>query len=77
MAFLRVIGKYISEPGGPHLLTESGSVENGSRTSFLSCKSYKTSKPIRQLLPLAMEIHHFNSLNLSFPEDDLEKFVRL
>ena len=35
MAFFSVIGKYISESGGPHLLTESGIIENGSLISFL------------------------------------------
>ena len=28
MAFFSVIGKYISESGGPYLLTESGIIEN-------------------------------------------------
>ena len=35
MAFFSVIGKYIFESGGPHLLTESGIIENGSLISFL------------------------------------------
>ena len=41
MAFFSVIGKYISESDGSHLLTESGIIENGSQTSFLLGKSYK------------------------------------
>ena len=77
MAFFSVIGKYISESGGPHLLTESEIIENGSLNSFLLGKSYKRSKRIHQLLALAMEIQNFNSFNLSFQEDDLEKFVSL
>ena len=71
MAFFRVIGKYISESGGPDLLTESNIIENGSQTSFLLGKSYKRSKRIHQLLELAMEIQYFNSLKLSLQEDDL------
>ena len=35
MAFFSVIGQYISKAGGPHLLTESGIIENGSLTFFL------------------------------------------
>ena len=46
MAFFSVIGKYISKAGEPHLLTESGIIENGSLTFFLSGKSYKRSKRI-------------------------------
>ena len=46
MAFFSVIRKYISESGGPHLLTESGIIENGSLTSFLLGKYYKRSKRI-------------------------------
>ena len=77
MAFFSVIGKYISESGAPHLLTESGIIENGSLTSFLLGKSYKGSKRIHQLLALAVEIQHFNSFKLSLQEDNVEKFVSL
>ena len=77
MAFFSVIGKYISESGGPHLLTESGIIENGSLISFLLGKSYKRSKRIHQLFAMAMEIPHFNSFKLSMQEDDLEKFISL
>ena len=77
MVFFRVIGKYISESGGPHLQTESSIIENGSLTSFLLGKSYKKSKRIHQLLALAMEIQHFHSFNLSLQEDDLGKFISL
>ena len=77
MAFFSVIWKYISESGGTHLLAESGIIENGSLTYFLSGKSYKRSKRIHQLLALAMEIQHLNSFKLSLQEDDLEKFVSL
>ena len=77
MPFFRVIGKYISESGGPHLLTESSIIENGSLTSFLLGKSYKRSKRIHQLLELAMEIQYFSSLKLSLQEDDLQKFISL
>ena len=77
MAFFSVIGKYISESGGPHLLTESGIIENGSLTSFLLGKSYKRSEGTNQLLALAMEIQHFNSFKLFLQEDDLERFISL
>ena len=56
MAFFSVIGKYISKSGGPHLLTESGIIENGSLTFFLPGKSYKRSKRVYWLLALGMEI---------------------
>ena len=61
MAFFSMIGKYISESGGPQLLTESKIIENGSLTSFLLGKSYKKSKRIHQLLALTIEIQHFSS----------------
>ena len=63
MTFFSVIKKYISESGGPHLLTESGIIENGSR--------------IHQLLALTMEIQHFNSFKQFLQENDLEKFISL
>ena len=72
-----VIGKYTCKSAGRHPLMKSGIIENGSLTSFLSSKSYKRNKRIRQLLALAMEIQHFNSFKLSLQEDDLEKFVSL
>ena len=56
MASFSVLGKYISESDGPHLLTQSGIIENGSPTFFLLGKSYKRSKRIHQLLALVMEI---------------------
>ena len=56
MAFFSVIWKYISKSGGPHLLTESGIIENGSLTFFLWGRSYKRSKRIYWLLVLGMEI---------------------
>ena len=55
LAFFSVTGKYISKPGGPHLLTESGIVENGCLTSFLLGKGYQRSKRIHQLLTLSIE----------------------
>ena len=77
MAFFSVIGKNISEFGGPYLLAESDIIENGSVISFLLAKSYNRSKCIHQLLALAMEIQHFNSFKLPLQEDDLEKFILL
>ena len=77
MTFFSVIKKYISESGGPHLLTESGIIENGSLTSFLLGKSYKRRKRIHQLLALTMEIQHFNSFKQFLQENDLEKFISL
>ena len=77
MTFFSVIKKYISESGGPHLLTESGIIENGSLTSFLLGKSYKRCKRIHQLLALTMEIQHFNSFKQFLQENDLEKFISL
>ena len=77
MAFFSLIRKYIPEFGGRDPLMKSGIIENGSLTSFLSSKSYKRNKRIRQLLALAMEIQHFNSFKLSLQEDDLEKYVSL
>ena len=72
-----VIGKYTCKSAGRHPLMKSGIIENRSLTSFLSSKSYKRNKRIRQLLALAMEIQHFNFFKLSLQEDDLEKFVSL
>ena len=77
MAFFRVIRKYVSESGAPHLLAESGIIENGSLTSFLLGKRYKRSKRIHRLLELRMETQHLNSFKLSLQDYDLKKFGSL
>ena len=77
MAFFRVIRKYVSESGAPHLLAESGIIENGSLTSFLLGKRYKRSKRIHRLLALRMETQHLNSFKLSLQDYDLKKFGSL
>ena len=58
-ALLSVIGKYIAESGGPHILNEAQIIASGSLSSFLSGKSYKRSKRIHQMLALSMEILHY------------------
>jgi hypothetical protein len=73
VSYFGVLGKYLAESGGPHLLTEAQIIEKGSLTSFLSGKSYKRCKRIHQLLALAMELEDFNSFQLSLEEEDLEK----
>ena len=40
-AFFSMLGKYLAESGGPHILNETHVIEKGSLKSFLPGKSYK------------------------------------
>ena len=56
-----VLGKYIVKSGGPDILNKGHVIEKGSLKSFISGKRYKRTKRAQQLLPLAMEVLHFQS----------------
>ena len=53
-----MLGKYLVESDGPHILNESHVIEKESVKSFLSGKSYNRCKISQQLLGAAMEILH-------------------
>ena len=55
-AFFSMLGKYLAELGGPHILNETHVIEKGSLKSCLSDKSYNRCKRSHQLLGAAMEI---------------------
>ena len=55
-SFFSVLGKYLAELGGPHILNETHVIEKGSLKSFLSGKSYNRCKRSHQLLGAGMEI---------------------
>ena len=57
-AFFSMLGKYLAESGGPHILNETHVIEKGSLKSFLSGKSYNRCKRSHQSLAAAMEILH-------------------
>ena len=60
-AFFSMLGKYIAESGGSHILNETHVIEKGSLKSFLSGKSYNRRKRSHQLLEVAMEILHIQA----------------
>ena len=60
-AFFFMLGKYLAESGGSHILNETHVKENGSLKSFLSGKSYNRFKRSHQLLEAAMEILHVHA----------------
>ena len=51
-----MLGKYLAESGGQHILNETHVIEKGSLKSFLSGKSYNRCKRSHQLLEVSMEI---------------------
>ena len=53
-----MLGKYLAESGGSHILNETHVIEKRSLKSFLSGKSYNRCKRFHQLLEAAMEILH-------------------
>ena len=56
--FFSMLGKYLAESGGSHVLNETHIIEKGSLKSFLSGKSYNRCKRSHQLLEAVMEILH-------------------
>ena len=59
--FFSMLGKYLAESGGSHILNETHVIEKGSLKSFLSGKSYNRCKRSHQLLEAAMEILHIQA----------------
>ena len=57
-AFFSMLGKYLAESGGPHILNETHVIGKGSLKSFLSGKSYNRSKRSHQLIGATMEIFY-------------------
>ena len=62
MALLKAFGKVIEESGGPYILNGCEVLAKGSMSSVCKGKNYKRTKHMHQLLALAMQILHFESL---------------
>ena len=61
MAFFSAIGKLVEESGGPHILNECDILAKGSIRSFNKGKNYKRCKRMHEILPLALQVLHFQS----------------
>jgi hypothetical protein len=61
MSFFKAVGKFISESGLPHVLTESGVLAQGSLCGFLNGTNFNRNKRIHPMLAAALEIFHFKS----------------
>ena len=57
-----MLGKYLAESGGLHILNETHVIQTGSLKSFLSGKSYNGCKRSHQLLEAAMGILHVEAI---------------
>ena len=55
-AFFSMLGKYLAESGGPHILNETHVIKKGYLKPFRSYKSYNRCKRSYQLLGVAMKI---------------------
>ena len=56
--FFSMLGNYLAESGGSHILNETHVIEKGSLKSFLSGESCNRCKRSHQLHEVAMEILH-------------------
>ena len=56
--FFSMLGNYLAESGGSHILNETHVIGKGSLKSFLSGESYNRCKRSHQLREAAMEILH-------------------
>ena len=74
-AFFSMLGKYLADSGGPHILNETHVIEKGSLKSFLSGKSYNRCKISRQLLGAAMEILHVQAFVDQYDGDRFKTVV--
>ena len=54
--FISMLGKYLAESGGSHILNETHVIEKRSLKSFLSGKFYNRCKRSHQLIEAAMQI---------------------
>lgn len=61
MSFFKAVGKFISESGLPHILTESGVLAQGSLRGFLNGNNFNRNKRIHPMLAVALEMLHFKS----------------
>ncbi len=61
MSFFKAVGKFISESGIPHVLTESGVLAQGSLRGFLNVTNFNRSKRIHPMLALALSTLHFQA----------------
>lgn len=71
MSFFKAIGKFISESGLPHILTESGVLAQGSLRGFLNGTNFNRNKRIHPMLAVALETLHFESFLKN--QDTMEK----
>ena len=73
--FFSMLGKYLAESGGSHILNETHVIEKGSLKSFLSGKSYNRCKRSHQLLEAAMEILHVQAFVDQYDGDRFKTVV--
>ena len=70
-----MLGKYLAESGGPHILNETHVIEKGSLKSFLSGKSYNRCIRSHQLREAAIEILHDQAFVDQYDEDRFKTVV--
>ena len=70
-----MLGKYLAESGGPHILNETHITEKGSLKSFVSGKSYNRCKRSHELLGVAMEILHVQAFVVQYDGDRFKTVV--
>lgn len=61
MSFFKAVGKFISESGLPHVLTESRVLAQGSLRGFLNGTNFNRNKRIHPMLALALSTSHFQA----------------
>lgn len=74
MSFFKALGKFITDSGGPYVLTETGALVPGSLLGFLTGKHYNRCKRIHPIFAAALESLHFPEFlsSLNDPLIDIE-----
>ena len=75
MSFFKALGKFISDSGGPYVLTETGALAPGSLQGFLMGKHYNRCKRIHPIFSAALEILHFQEFIRSTDDSLVEMEV--
>lgn len=61
LAYFAALGFILAESGGPHILTDTDVLAQGSVNGFISGRHYNRCKRLHPLLALAMSILHFQA----------------
>ncbi|XP_044760189.1 uncharacterized protein LOC123317646 isoform X2 [Coccinella septempunctata] len=75
MSYFKAVGKYMEESGGPYILTESGTLAQGSLKGFITGTHYNRCKRIHPIFAASLHILHFRAY-LSMNDICIDKLTK-